>query len=58
MHFSDRELRKLLNKEWDVAKHRIFGWRAPNSLIARRRYQDVSRILKEAKKAKEGKHGN
>lgn len=51
MHLSDKELRKMLNKAWDKARNYSYGpneWRRLHQSGVRRRYRDVSKIIKEA----------
>ncbi len=47
-----KELRKMLNKAWDMGKMAEWYFNTTNS-IQPKRYRDVSKIIKEAEKAKE-----
>lgn len=56
MNITDKELRKMLNAAWDECCYRHYAFRIRFSMEEywkRRRYRDVSRIIKETKKKKE-----
>ena len=60
MEVSDKELWKMLNAAWIKGSYGwcdLYGWIVKYShhgeAIRSRRYRDVSRIIKEAEKAKE-----
>ena len=53
MEVSDKELREMLNKAWEMGiEYGVWDWDG-HPARRYRRHRDVSKIIKEAEKAKE-----